>query len=77
MNNVNQLWMIEEMQPNRYEIVHANSTLVLEWMSNIFQLMFGKWKITQFFYIENAMTTNPWEYYIRESVGSKKLVYFD
>ena len=29
----NQLWMVEEVQPDRYEIVHALSTLVLECIS--------------------------------------------
>ena len=52
-NNL-QLWMIEEVQNQRYEIVHALSTLVVEAISgnNVCKLEFGKQKSNQLFYLE-------------------------
>lgn len=54
-NNINQIWMLEEIFPNRYEIVHAVSTLVLECLfgTSKCKLEFGKWKNSQLFYLED------------------------
>jgi hypothetical protein len=50
-NDINQIWMIEEVLPNRYEIVHARSTLVLSTVlgSSKCKLEFGRMKKSQLF----------------------------
>jgi hypothetical protein len=55
-DNINQLWMFDEVSPNRYEIVHAVSTLVLEGIvgSNNCKLEFGKQKSSQLYFLEEG-----------------------
>ncbi len=73
-----QIWMIEEVQQNRYEIVHAYSTLVLTANKKGAKLAYGTQSSGQLFFVQKSNPKeNPLEYWIKENKTSDKLLFFD
>lgn len=73
-----QIWMIEEVQQNRYEIVHAFSTMVLTANRKGAKLAYGSQSKDQLFFVQKSNPKeNPLEYWIKENKTSDKLLYID
>jgi hypothetical protein len=73
-----QIWMIEEVQQNRYEIVHAYSTLILTANRKGAKLAYGTQNSSQLFFVQKSNPKeNPLEYWIKENKTSDKLLFFD
>jgi tRNA/tmRNA/rRNA uracil-C5-methylase (TrmA/RlmC/RlmD family) len=65
-NRPDQIWMIEEVQPNKYEIVHAYTTFVLTTSSKGVKLNYGYQSSDQLFFLQKSdPKNNPLEYWIK------------
>lgn len=70
--------MIEEVQQNRYEIVHAYSTLVLTANRRGARVAYGNQNKNQLFFVQKSNPKeNPLEYWIKESKTSDRLFFYD
>lgn len=70
--------MIEEVQQNRYEIVHAYSTMVLTANKKSAKLAPGSQNSEQLFFVQKSNPKeNPLEYWIKQNKTSDKLLYID
>jgi hypothetical protein len=70
--------MIEEVHQNRYEIVHAYSTLVLSATRRNAKLVQGNQSSDQLFFVQKSNPKeNPLEYWIKENKTSDRLLFFD
>lgn len=61
-----QIWMVEEIKNNRYELVHAYSTLVLSASKEAAWMAQGNWDASQLFFLQKSdPKNNPREYWIK------------
>lgn len=61
-----QIWMVEEVKSNHFEIVHAYSTLVLSVNRQSAWMAPGTWDTTQLFFFQRSdPKNNPREYWIK------------
>ena len=74
-NNIRQVWMIEEVQKEKWEIVHGISALVLENMKSEMKLEFGKWRWDQLFYMKPSQN-NKNEFWIQDGKDSLRMIHF-
>lgn len=77
-NDLKQIFMIEEVQQFKFEVVHALSTLVLTRQSDSsIKLSFGKQSSNQLFFVHKSDPKNhPDEYWIKENKKSSKCIVF-
>jgi hypothetical protein len=73
-----QIWMIEEVQQNRYELVHTYSTLVLSANKKGSRMVYGAQRNNQLFFVQKSNPKeNPLEYWIKENKTSDKFLFYD